>query len=786
MPIKVTCPSCHAVYTFPDHARGKTVHCRRCTASLVAGGDAPKEMLADTLIRTPGEKRPPRRKDGKPEPRTAAGVGANARALTGRRRDVDEEEEQSWTNQKKKQPTIAASTIWIFVLGVVAVAGLVAGAIFLLPSGSADKNPKEAALQPPDSSRSAEPRPDAEDGGKDLPPKDPPPKERGPKDPVVKLPPALGPDGQLLPAVVEKIKRATVALRVTLPDGRLTQGSGFCGVEPQIVLTHARVLGMLSPDARKPQKVEVFLHGAGTDARTLVAEVLGVDRGSELAILRLPADAGDLPKPLEVKSAKDLAEKEPVFVFGLPRDGKPGKDLAVGTASVAELRKDDFGQLSQAQLSGEVHRANAGGPVVDIRGQVVGVAVTGSGDTPGSFAVPGEQALAALNGRIASVVLGQPFWQGQDIAVPVRIEWLDPLRRVRYTGIDCWAGAPGDPRPASLTEPAPRTSDGMRTREILIDRDGLAMGDVKLARLAQGQVYWIQPTYATGSSSSPVWDAATVYELKTPPVARRPAQLLLTHRIGQRSLVLKSQATYKVRDSADEDHTVGIHLDARWTEDTKSFDQKKDQAKVHLQYKSVTPHVRIDGKERPRTPRLQQAIQRADLMAIELVVDRQGGLVENKANLRRVPREFRELREDLTSLNESVQQTLEALSASLPQGTVNVGQSWRAKRTLPIDTTGKPEPAHLELTYTYLGVRVGENGREEAVIGVEGKVRGQRGEGQNLVGRASGTVLLDVASGTVYSARLTVNVDMDMPLLSRPALANGTLEVQLERGAPGG
>jgi hypothetical protein len=466
----------------------------------------------------------------------------------------------------------------------------------------------------------------------------------------------------------------------------------------------------------------------------------------------------------------------------LPPGGRPGRDLAVGTASVAELRKDDTGQPNPVPITGEVHAGNVGGPVVDTHGRVVGVAGTGSGDMPGSFVVPGDSVLAALNGRIAGVVLQQPFWQDQSIGIPVRIELFDPLGRIRYAGLDCWAGAPGAPRPPSPTKPVPRSDDGPRKTEILTARDGVAVGDVILPVLAAGQVYWIQPTYATGSSQ-PLWDTATVYELKSPPVARRSAQLLLGQRVGQRSLLLKSEATYKVRDSADDEHAVVVNLDARFLEETKSVNQQNGQALIHMQYKSVAPRISIDGKERPRTPQLLQAMQRADLMAIDLVVDRQGNFVENKANLRRVPRE---VREELTALNEPIQQALEALSVSLPGGTADPGRTWRTKATLPIETPGRPEPASLDLTCTYLGSRVNESGRTEAVIGVEGKLHGRRGEGQNLTGRATGTMLLDLASGTLYSAHVSVSVDLDMSLNGKAALANGTLEVQLERGAPGG
>src|SRR5207253_851751 len=52
-------------------------------------------------------------------------------------------------------------------------------------------------------------------------------------------PPAPVPAGQLQADVLAKVKRATVYIRVTLPDGNVAQGSGFFGVEHGLVLTNA-------------------------------------------------------------------------------------------------------------------------------------------------------------------------------------------------------------------------------------------------------------------------------------------------------------------------------------------------------------------------------------------------------------------------------------------------------------------------------------------------------------------------------------------------------------------
>ena len=56
-------------------------------------------------------------------------------------------------------------------------------------------------------------------------------------------------DGRIDAAVLKTVRRATVYLRVTLPDGEVVQGSGFFAVTRGLVLTNAHVLGMLRPRA---------------------------------------------------------------------------------------------------------------------------------------------------------------------------------------------------------------------------------------------------------------------------------------------------------------------------------------------------------------------------------------------------------------------------------------------------------------------------------------------------------------------------------------------------------
>jgi hypothetical protein len=92
-------------------------------------------------------------------------------------------------------------------------------------------------------------------------------------------------DGRLSPAALKAVKKATVYLRVTTAEGSVKQGSGFFGEEPNLVVTNAHVLGMLNSDSKPPSKIEIVVNSGEKDEKTCIAEILGVDRSSDLAAL---------------------------------------------------------------------------------------------------------------------------------------------------------------------------------------------------------------------------------------------------------------------------------------------------------------------------------------------------------------------------------------------------------------------------------------------------------------------------------------------------------------------
>src|SRR5262249_3989867 len=126
--------------------------------------------------------------------------------------------------------------------------------------------------------------------------------------------------GQLTPEVLQRVKEATVYLRVRSSEGD-SEGSGFFGGEAGGILTNAHRSGLLERNAREPTSVRVVRNKGEKNETTIPARVVAVDRDADLALLSVRDPRGGppgMPEPLLIKSAQHLRETQPVFVAGFP------------------------------------------------------------------------------------------------------------------------------------------------------------------------------------------------------------------------------------------------------------------------------------------------------------------------------------------------------------------------------------------------------------------------------------------------------------------------------------
>ena len=158
-------------------------------------------------------------------------------------------------------------------------------------------------------------------------------------------------------------------------------GSGFIISPDGLILTNAHVV--VNAD-----EVTVKL----TDKREFTAKVVGIDKPSDIAVLRINADG--LPT-VKFDPADDLKVGQWVVAIGSPY----GFDNTVtaGIVSAKSRRLPDENYVPFIQTDVAVNPGNSGGPLINMKGEVVGInsqIYTRSGGYQGlSFAIPISVAL---------------------------------------------------------------------------------------------------------------------------------------------------------------------------------------------------------------------------------------------------------------------------------------------------------------------------------------------------------------------------------------------------------
>jgi serine protease Do len=153
-------------------------------------------------------------------------------------------------------------------------------------------------------------------------------------------------------------------------------GSGFIVSRDGVILTNAHVVN-------GAKTVTVSL----SDHRQYKARVLGADRDSDIAVLKI--DAHDLPM-VHLGNSDDLAVGDYVMAIGAPFGLTESATAGIVSAKGRSLPND--GYMSFIQTDAPVNPGNSGGPLFNASGAVVGInsqIYSNSGGYQGvAFAIP--------------------------------------------------------------------------------------------------------------------------------------------------------------------------------------------------------------------------------------------------------------------------------------------------------------------------------------------------------------------------------------------------------------
>jgi serine protease Do len=168
------------------------------------------------------------------------------------------------------------------------------------------------------------------------------------------------------------------------------QGSGFIVNADGIILTNAHVV-------KDASEVTVKL----TDRREFRAKVLGSDPKTDIAVLKI--DARNLPT-LQLGSTKDLKVGEWVLAIGSPFGFENTVTAGVVSAKGRSLPDDSYVPFLQTDVA--INPGNSGGPLLNTRGEVVGInsqIYSRSGGYQGvSFAIPIDVAIRVKDQIVAT------------------------------------------------------------------------------------------------------------------------------------------------------------------------------------------------------------------------------------------------------------------------------------------------------------------------------------------------------------------------------------------------
>ena len=191
--------------------------------------------------------------------------------------------------------------------------------------------------------------------------------------------------------------------RFPRPDVPLrSQGSGFVIDKDGYILTNNHVVG-------KADEVVVRLR----DRRELDATVVGVDAGSDLALLKVEADG---LQPVALGRSEDLKVGEWVLAIGSPFGFEYSVTAGIVSGKGRSLRNENYVPFIQSDVA--INPGNSGGPLFNLSGEVVGInsqIYSHSGGYMGmSFAVPIDVAMEVAD-QLKTVGRVSRGWLGVEI-----------------------------------------------------------------------------------------------------------------------------------------------------------------------------------------------------------------------------------------------------------------------------------------------------------------------------------------------------------------------------------
>ncbi len=228
---------------------------------------------------------------------------------------------------------------------------------------------------------------------------------------ITSLPSVADVVGQVGPAVVSIIVKSTTFNLRGFPQQSSGAGSGVIFREDGYILTNNHVV-------QGADNIIVTL----ADDRQLVAELIGTDPRTDLAVIRI--DGRDLPTaPLADVSALRVGDWVVAIGNALGLRGSPTVTLGIVSALGRSIDSGNATLFDLIQTDAAINPGNSGGPLVNLQGEVIGINTAilrgstsgGGAEAQGiGFAVSMETAIPVANEIVQN---GRVIWPWLGVGV---------------------------------------------------------------------------------------------------------------------------------------------------------------------------------------------------------------------------------------------------------------------------------------------------------------------------------------------------------------------------------
>ena len=241
-------------------------------------------------------------------------------------------------------------------------------------------------------------------------------------------------------------------------------GSGVILDKEGHILTNHHVVTLES--SREASTIEVRL----SDGTVRTASVVGLDAAADLAVLKISPSGLDL-QPITWGDSSKLVSGEAVVALGAPYSRTETVTSGVVSNANRVQPADSKGQnyIPMIQVDAPINHGNSGGPLVNLKGELVGINAQGQASQDGgtadgmAFSITSNYAK-----RISSEIIAKGKATHGYLGASVKNSPAD-------TGSGSSKLIPGGVEITSVASNSPASKAGLRTGDVVLEADGHAV-----------------------------------------------------------------------------------------------------------------------------------------------------------------------------------------------------------------------------------------------------------------------------------------------------------------------